>query len=114
LPQETTLEREPLTSFKVGDTVYHVEVNNANLPHQADGIDLFRCEVINRYKRKYAITKELIYSVGKFSYSRKGVGGFSFLNVMFELGRSRIVFKKLIDAQKEMIREVFRKEKWLK
>jgi hypothetical protein len=105
--------------MNVGNTVYYVTTHTATLKHQQDGVELFRGEIFERdddYSlQSYVSTKELLYFVGKKSYSSKGKREFSDIGVTFPIPFvNRKVFEKLNDAQQEMIRQIFAKEKWLK
>jgi hypothetical protein len=110
------------TKFRIGATVYWAEIDNANLSHQPDGVNLFSGTVIEDKMSQdspYIKFKEILYHVGKYTYAGEGrkldpvhqnarFSLYGFINSMHYK-----IFKKLEKAQKDMIVRIFEKEKWL-
>ena len=109
------------TEFKAGDIVYWAEIEDANLSHQPDGVDLYRGivkEDENETDRLFVFYDNLKYHVGKYTYAASG-GGFDPVGrTRFDLygfiqSMDRKIFKELTNAQKDMIIKIFSKKKWL-
>lgn len=102
-----------------GDILYIVEVFDARLSHQTDGVELYKCEVVKSStqseKDLYAKKTEALYQIGKNSDATHTILDDPLSGVMNirEWSRSKKFHKNLSDAQEEMIEEIFKKKKWL-
>ena len=106
--------------MKDGDIVYTVETRTATLSHQDDTVELSQGIILegdkeNKYERKkiYFLVEELLYSVGKNSYNKKGLGMGS-VGTRFEIPfPGKEVFLDINEAKKEIVQRIFEKKKWL-
>lgn len=103
--------------MQIGDVVYTVSVNTANLDHQPDGVELWQGEIIknpdmydkHRKKDMFFQYKRRLYGVGKNPGYDDGNRGTRF-HIPFT---GRPVFDNLQEAKEEMIKQIFLKEEWL-
>lgn len=100
-----------------GDIVYRVEVNNAKLSGQGDGVELFEAEITleERGSHVFAKVTKLLRFIGAYSYSAPdATGGKPFSNIGSNYDTSEfLLFTKLSEARQYMIKEIFKKKKWL-
>ena len=104
--------------MNVGDIVYTVSVNTANLNHQPDSVELWQGEIIknpNKYDSSYRKKslffqyKKKLYTVGRNPGYDDGARGVHF-HIPFQ---GRPVFDNIQDTKEEMVKQIFEKREWL-